>query len=189
MTMIIEELVSNILETKFETFSDEVVEDAKKRFIDVIGCAIGGANASGNSIMLDLVRGWDGKKEATILVHGDRVPALNAAMMNCIMCRSLDYESCGPGEGEVPGRGGNPREWRALFDLSRHLVSRVVASVREERQGDGNGQAGSPLALGGGQGLCPHGLDRLPHARSRQPDVLRVGAGGIHTGGRAADLL
>ena len=38
-----EELVKNVLNTKFEAFSNEQVEDVKKRFIDVIGCAIGGA--------------------------------------------------------------------------------------------------------------------------------------------------
>lgn len=105
MTTAIEELVSNVLDHKFETFSDEAIDDAKKRFIDVIGCIIGGVNGSGNSALLDLVRGWGGKKEATILVHGDRVPVHNAAMVNCIMCRSFDYETCGPlSEGEAAGR-------------------------------------------------------------------------------------
>jgi 2-methylcitrate dehydratase PrpD len=105
MSTAIEELVSNVLETKFESFSDEAVEDVKKRFIDVLGCAIGGANASGNSMLLDLVREWGGKEEATILVHGNRVPLHHAAMMNCIMCRSFDYEVIGPEpEGEATGR-------------------------------------------------------------------------------------
>ena len=46
MTAIIEQMVSNVLETKFEAFGDKLIEDVKERFIDVIGCAIGGANAS-----------------------------------------------------------------------------------------------------------------------------------------------
>lgn len=105
MNTAIEELVGNVLETKFEVFSDELVENAKKRMIDVVGCAIGGANASGNPMIMDLVREWGGKKEATILFYGDRVPAHNAAMVNSIMCRSYDYEVCGPEpEGEAEGR-------------------------------------------------------------------------------------
>jgi 2-methylcitrate dehydratase PrpD len=99
-----QELISNVLETKFDTFSDELVEDAKKRFIDVIGCAIGGVNASGNKMIIDLVTDWGGKKEATILVHGNRLPAHNAAMVNCVMCRSYDYEACLNAEGEASGR-------------------------------------------------------------------------------------
>ena len=105
MPTISEELVSNILETRYEVFSDELVADAKKRIIDVIGCAIGGANASGNAAIIDLVREWNGKKEATVLVHGDRVTAHDAAMVNSIMCRSYDYEVCGPElEGKAAGR-------------------------------------------------------------------------------------
>ncbi len=94
MTTIIEELVDNILVTRYETFSVEVVDNAKKRVIDVIGCSIGGANAPGCSMVVDLVKEWGGKKEATILVHGGKVPAHNAAMLNSIMARSYDYEVC-----------------------------------------------------------------------------------------------
>lgn len=94
MTIIIEELVDNILDTRYETFSVEVVDNAKKRVIDVIGCLIGGANAPGCSMVVDLVKEWGGKEEATILVHGGKVPAHNAAMLNSIMARSYDYEVC-----------------------------------------------------------------------------------------------
>ena len=87
-----QELIRNLLETKFEVLNDELIEDAKKRIIDVVGCAIGGVNASGNSVIMDLVRGWGGRNEATILVHGDKVPAHIAAMVNSILCRSYDYE-------------------------------------------------------------------------------------------------
>lgn len=104
MNTITKELISNVLETKFNMFSDEVIEDVKKRFIDVIGCAIGGANASGNSIIIDLVTDWGGKKESTILVYGNRLPAHNAAMANCIMCRSYDYEACLNANSEAWGR-------------------------------------------------------------------------------------
>lgn len=104
MSTVMEELVANVLGTKFEVFKDTMIEDAKKRLIDVVGCAIGGVNASCNSMILDLVREWGGKEEATILVHGDKVPAQNAAMVNSIMCRSYDYEVCLESEGEAAGR-------------------------------------------------------------------------------------
>ena len=38
-----QELVGNVLANKFETFTDEMIENAKKRVIDVVGCAIRGA--------------------------------------------------------------------------------------------------------------------------------------------------
>jgi 2-methylcitrate dehydratase PrpD len=100
--LITEQIVSNILETSFKSFTRENIEDAKNRMIDVVGCAIGGARASGNSILLDAVKEWGGKEEATIWISGEKVPTQNAALVNCVMCRSYDYEVTGLG-GHSPG--------------------------------------------------------------------------------------
>lgn len=89
---IMEQLPMRVLETNFDALPKEVVEYAKYEIIDVIGCLIVGAKAFGCQIILDLVREWRGKKEASILVYGGRVPAHNAAMVNSIMARSFDYE-------------------------------------------------------------------------------------------------
>jgi 2-methylcitrate dehydratase PrpD len=91
----IEELSANVLDTRFENFDQATLDNAKSRIIDVLGCVIGGANASGNSSLIDLVKGWGGKEEATILIHGGKVPAHNAAMVNSIMARSFDFEVIG----------------------------------------------------------------------------------------------
>jgi len=88
----IEELIANVLETRFENFDPATVEHAKNRMIDVIGCLIGGANGPGNSSLIELIRDWGGKEEATILIHGGKAPAYNVAMINSIMARSYDFE-------------------------------------------------------------------------------------------------
>jgi 2-methylcitrate dehydratase PrpD len=100
--LIIKELIHTIIETNIEAFSRENIEDAKNRMIDIVGCAIGGARASGNSILTDLVKEWGGKEEASVWVYGIKVPAQNAALVNCVMCRSYDYEVTGLG-GHSPG--------------------------------------------------------------------------------------
>ena len=92
---IIAEMIRNVLETPFEAFDQLTLDRAKDRIIDVVGCLIGGANASGCSMMVDLVREWGGRKESTILVHGGKVPAHNAALVNCVMTRSYDFEPTG----------------------------------------------------------------------------------------------
>ena len=89
--MIIDEWVRNIIESSFEILDRGVVENAKKRIVDIVGCMIGGANAPGCSMIRDLVKEWSGKEEATILVHGVKAPAHNVAMVNSIMARSFDY--------------------------------------------------------------------------------------------------
>jgi len=93
---IMSELTRNVLHTPFEAFDPSVVERAQNRIIDVVGCIIGGANASGNSIIVDLMRWWGGRKESTILVHGGKFPSHNTALINCVMSRSYDFEPAGP---------------------------------------------------------------------------------------------
>jgi 2-methylcitrate dehydratase PrpD len=92
----IEALSSNVIETRFENFDQAVLNNARNRIIDIIGCLIAGVKASGNSELVELVKDWGGKEEATILVHGIKVPAHNAAMVNSIMARSFDFEALIP---------------------------------------------------------------------------------------------
>ncbi len=93
---VISQLAQHALATRFETFDDEVIEAARLRLIDTLGCAVGGAQAPGNAALLDLIRHWGGAAQATVLSHGDRVPLQHAAMMNSLMCRSFDFEATGP---------------------------------------------------------------------------------------------
>ncbi len=92
MSTAIEELSANILNSCFENFDQSTVENAKNRIIDVLGCLIGGANNPSSSALVDLVKDWGGKAEATILIHGGKAPAHNVAMVNSIMARSFDFE-------------------------------------------------------------------------------------------------
>jgi 2-methylcitrate dehydratase PrpD len=88
----IESLAANVLKTRFENFDKSTVDAARNRIIDVIGCAIGGANAPGNRALVEIIKDTGGKPEASILIWGGKVPALNAALVNSILCRSFDYE-------------------------------------------------------------------------------------------------
>ncbi len=103
--MVIDKWAEHIVKTNFEIFDRETVAQAKNRIIDILGCIVGGANASGNSMLLDLIKEWGGKKEATILVHGLKVPAHNAAWLNSIMARSFDFGVVTPYIGDVVAPG------------------------------------------------------------------------------------
>jgi len=95
-TTAIEKLAANVLETHFENFNKETLETTKYRIIDTLGCLIGGATDTGNPELLNLLKDTGGKKEATILIHGDKVPVGSAAMMNSIMARSFDFGAVSP---------------------------------------------------------------------------------------------
>ncbi len=92
----LDRLIDNILNTKFEDIPSDNIEHAKDRLLDTIGCMVCGANDIGNPELLSIVRDWGGKPEARIFVHGDKVPAPTAAMVNCIMARSFDFEPVSP---------------------------------------------------------------------------------------------
>jgi 2-methylcitrate dehydratase PrpD len=93
---LLEQMIANILKTRFENFDQATIDHAKNRIIDTVGCLIGGAKGAGNPQLLNLIKAWGGNPEATILVYGDKVPAHNAAMINSIMARSFDFEPVSP---------------------------------------------------------------------------------------------
>jgi 2-methylcitrate dehydratase PrpD len=100
--MIIQDLAANIVKTRFEDFDKAVVQAAKTRVIDIVGCAIGGANASGCNELKQLMLEWGGQPQATVFVHGKKLPAHNAAMLNSIMARSYDFGVITPFIGDKP---------------------------------------------------------------------------------------
>jgi 2-methylcitrate dehydratase PrpD len=86
------EFAANVVKTRFADLDKITIQRARWRILDVIGCAIAGVNAAGCGAMLAVVKRWGGAPESTVLVHGDRLPAPNAAMMNALMARSFDFE-------------------------------------------------------------------------------------------------
>lgn len=89
---IAEDLSAYVVETPFSAIPAETVTRAKWRIIDNLGCLIAGRDAAGCRGLLNLVKRWGGAEEGSVLTHGFKVPALNAAMMNSLMTRSFDFE-------------------------------------------------------------------------------------------------
>jgi 2-methylcitrate dehydratase PrpD len=145
-TTIIERLAANTLETRFEDLDQEIVENAKTRIIDTVGCLIGGANDPSNPELVSLIKDYGGKEEATILIHGGKVPAGHAAMVNSIMCRSFDFEPIGPlvdgidTPGHISGTtvmtavsmseatGASGREMITALTVGDDVASRILAA-------------------------------------------------------------
>lgn len=91
-----EKIIANVLETRFEDIDKDVLQNAKERIIDTVGCLIGGAGDPSNPELVKLMMDYGGKKESTIFMYGGKVPAAHAAMVNSILCRSFDYEPVSP---------------------------------------------------------------------------------------------
>ncbi len=92
------ELARFVTESGYEDLPRESVDIIKKVILTIFGTTLAGATAEGCDVILSQVRDWAGKEEATILVHGGRVPAYNAAMVNSFMARALDFcDAMSPG--------------------------------------------------------------------------------------------
>jgi 2-methylcitrate dehydratase PrpD len=75
-----------------ENLPAEVRQAARTNILDTLACAVAGSSAQGVSEVRELVTGWGGAKQASVLVYGDRVPAHHAAWINGMMAHARDYD-------------------------------------------------------------------------------------------------
>jgi 2-methylcitrate dehydratase PrpD len=93
-----EKLVAFVLETRFEDISSSALEMVKRQVLAVVGTTIAGADADGCAAAVQFYRELGGNQEATILFYGGRIPAHDAAFVNGVMARALDFcDSMAPG--------------------------------------------------------------------------------------------
>jgi 2-methylcitrate dehydratase PrpD len=92
MPRVEEDLVDYTLNTKYQNLPAEVVDFAKRLVLTIFGTTIAGATLEGCEVLADQIKGWGGKKEATIFLYGNKVPAHHAALVNSYMARALDFD-------------------------------------------------------------------------------------------------
>jgi len=76
---------------KYEDLPEEVINEVKRYLYDSIGCAIGSVNTKDVNAIRDIYKEMGGTKEATTFVFGDKLPAVNATLVNSLMIRALDF--------------------------------------------------------------------------------------------------
>jgi 2-methylcitrate dehydratase PrpD len=85
-------IVDTLLQSDFGILPEEAVTATKKSIIDTLGVTIAGRKAEGCRKIVDLVQQWGGKKEATVLSYGFKVPLPQASFANGVMARALDLD-------------------------------------------------------------------------------------------------
>ncbi|VBB44877.1 MmgE/PrpD family protein [uncultured Desulfatiglans sp.] len=92
------ELAGYATKLRYRDLPDTSVSVIKNMVLTVLGTTIAGAAEEGCKAMVDLVREWGGKEEATIFVYGGKAPAHNVAAANSVMARALDFcDAMSPG--------------------------------------------------------------------------------------------
>ncbi len=76
---------------KYEDLPPEVVNEVKRFLYDSIGCAFGGYQTKDVNILRDIYTEMGGKPEATLIGFGDKIPAVNATLVNSLMIRAQDF--------------------------------------------------------------------------------------------------
>jgi len=81
-----------VSDTRYDALPKGALQATKNVLLNICGTVVAGSTREGCQSVVDQVREWGGKSEATILVHGGRVPAHNAAFANSYMARALDID-------------------------------------------------------------------------------------------------
>jgi len=76
---------------EYEDLPRKVVHQAKRVLIDALGCGIGAFGADAAQIVHGVIQDLGGPKESTVIGSGLRTSCLNAALVNGVMVRYLDY--------------------------------------------------------------------------------------------------
>ncbi len=93
-----EKLVDFICNAKFEGFPESALRTVKNQFLAIAGTTLAGACEDGCEEAIRFYRELGGKEEATVLVHGGKLPAHDTAFVNAVMARALDLcDSIAPG--------------------------------------------------------------------------------------------
>jgi 2-methylcitrate dehydratase PrpD len=207
-----ERLVSFVNEASLKDFPHEVIHQAKRCFLDLIGVAFGGARQPLVQILLKTLKETGGRPQATVLFHGLKTSPLNAALINGAMAHALDFDDTHIGSIIHPSAPVIP----AVLALGERLKSTgksameafVVAYEVEIRIGLGLGSKhydrgwhttstcgrfGAAVAAGKLLGLSPLQMSRAMGLAATQASGLRLAFGTMakpfHPGKSAFDGL
>ncbi len=76
---------------KYEDLPKDVIYEVKRYLYDSIGCAFGSMDTHDVNTVLEIYREMEGTPESTVIGFGDKLPAVNTALINSLMIRALDF--------------------------------------------------------------------------------------------------
>jgi 2-methylcitrate dehydratase len=76
---------------QFDQIPPNAVKEAKRFLLDSMGCALAAVHNEDMQAMYRFTEKLGGIPEATVIGNGLRTNAANAALMNCLLTRALDY--------------------------------------------------------------------------------------------------
>jgi len=123
------------LSLRYEVLPAPVVQMAKQLLLDSIGCALAAVKLKDIQASYTYLQQLGGKKQASIIWYGDKTTLPNAALINSLLIRAMDYndvywkqDPCHPSD-IIPAALG-PAEYRGVS--GRELVTAIVIAYELE---------------------------------------------------------
>lgn len=79
------------LDLKYEDIPEKAAWEAKRFLLDSLGCALAAVNNEDMEMMYRYIEKLGGTPEASLIGRESKTNASNAALMNCLLTRALDY--------------------------------------------------------------------------------------------------
>ncbi len=79
------------IDLQYDQIPDIVIWEAKRFLLDSIGCALAAVNNDDMAAMYRFIEKLGGTPEASVIGRDFQTNAANAALMNCLLTRALDY--------------------------------------------------------------------------------------------------
>jgi len=147
-----------VAKTRYPDLPANVVEVVKKAIVDTVGAAIAGSSAPMGRMAAEMVVDRGGKPESALWVHGDRLPASEAAFANAIMARCRELDDVHEGTPRLGiGHGGH---------VNVTIVPAALAAVEGLDHATGGPALIAAIAVGG---------DLIPRLRMAAGSAGRLG--------------
>ena len=78
-------------ESRYDALPPAVQQEGLRAFVNWVGCAAGGAGEDMVSRMLEVLSGYDGGAQATVIGRRERLDVLNAALVNSLSSAALSF--------------------------------------------------------------------------------------------------
>ncbi|HXZ90280.1 MAG TPA: MmgE/PrpD family protein [Candidatus Dormibacteraeota bacterium] len=123
------------LSLRYEVLSEAVVQMAKRLLLDSVGCALAAVRLKDIQASYKYLQELGGRKQASIIWYGDKTTLPNAALINSLLIRAMDYndvywkqDPCHPSD-MIPAALA-PAEYRGVS--GKELVTAIVIAYELE---------------------------------------------------------
>lgn len=89
---ILEEVAGFAVGVRGGAVDTEILRDARRRVTDIVGIALAASEMEPARVVGEVVEGWGGNGQASVVGHEGRYPAPSAALLNGTLAHALDYD-------------------------------------------------------------------------------------------------